>query len=194
MKRFLVIGILLSLLATNALALQEVAGQLVISVPIGGSNSSQFGLLNDGNQTINVTLRADGSASSFLSFPTSVTLVPKKLVYTNITATIPTDYGTVGNLTGTVYALQQGASGGQVQINVQLSKSVVISVYGKPIQSSSSQTGQSTSSGQNAAASSQGVVGTVSDNSTLIVVVVVLVLVVVALALLLVRNNVVRKH
>lgn len=132
MKKFFVIIILLSLLATNAFALQEVAGRLVVSVPIGGSNSTRWGLLNDGNDTINVSISADNNTVNYLSFPSSVVLQPKKLVYVNITASIPADYGTTGNITGYLYALQEGASGGQVQINVQMMKGVTIEVYGQP--------------------------------------------------------------
>jgi hypothetical protein len=131
MKKLLVIGLLLSLLATNVLALQEVAGTIIISTPIGGTNSSKFGLLNDGNETIIVSLRAEGDAAKYLSFPSNVTLEPNKFVYTNITATLPSDYDTSlgSNITGTLYALQKG-SPGQVQINVQLMKAVTIMVYG----------------------------------------------------------------
>ena len=130
MKKLFAIGILLSLLATNALALQELAGPIVISTPIGGSNSSKYGLINDGNETIVVSLSADGDAARFLSFPANVSLEPKKVVYTNITASLPSDYDLGQNITGTLYALQEGASGGQVQINVQMIKSVTIMVYG----------------------------------------------------------------
>jgi hypothetical protein len=175
MKKLFVIGILLSLLATNALALQEVAGTIIISTPIGGSNSSKFGLLNDGNETITVSLRADGDVAKYLSFPANVSLEPKKFVYTNITAIIPTDYDKTGNITGFLYALQEGASGGQVQINIQLMKSVVISVYGQPKQvTSSEQTNQETSQ-LNQAVSPSGLVTLISNNYSVVILVIALI-------------------
>jgi hypothetical protein len=174
MKKLFVIGILLSLLATNALALQEVAGTIIISTPIGGNNSSKFGLLNDGNETIVVSIRAEGDAAKYLSFPTNVTLEPKKFVYTNITATIPSDYDKTGNITGFLYALHEGASGGQVQINIQLMKSVVISVYGQPKQvTSSGQTNQGASQ-LNEAVSPSGLVTLISNNYSIVILVIAL--------------------
>jgi hypothetical protein len=173
MKKLFVIGILLILVATNALALQEVAGPLVMSVPIGGSNSSRYGLLNDGNETINVSITADNNTVKYLSFPSTVELQPKKLVYVNITANIPADYDKTGNITGFIYALQEGASGGQVQINVQMMKSVVISVYGQPKQTTSSgQTNQGASSQLNQAVSPSGLVSLVSNNYSIVMVVI----------------------
>jgi hypothetical protein len=185
MKKLFVIGILLSLLATNTLALQEVAGTIIISTPIGGTNSSQFGLLNDGNETITVSLRAEGDAAKYLSFPANVILEPKKFVYTNITATIPSDYDKTENITGTIYALQEGASGGQVQINIQLMKSVVISVYGQPNQVSSGQTNQGASSQPNQAISPSGLVTLISNNYSIVILVIVLV----AIAFILMRRK-----
>lgn len=121
------------LLAQSAFALQEVAGPLVISVPIGGSNSARWGLVNDGNQTIIVSLNATGNAAQYLSFPQSVGLQPGKIYYVNVTANIPANFDTSSgrNITGTLYALQKGQSGGQVQINVQMLKSLTITVTGE---------------------------------------------------------------
>jgi hypothetical protein len=115
------------LLVQNANALQETAGTVIILTPIGGSNSSRYGLINDGNETVVVSLRAEGDVAKYLSFPSNVSLEPKKIVYVNITASLPSDYDTSlgGNITGFIYALQEGKSG-QVKINVQLMKSVTI--------------------------------------------------------------------
>ena len=120
-------------LVSSVNALLQVAGPLVITVPIGGSNSSRYGLINDGNETITVSLRAEGDVAPYLSFPGTVDLIPHKTVYTNITAKIPADYDKSlgGNLTGYVYALQEGKTG-QVKINVQMKKLVNIIIPGLP--------------------------------------------------------------
>ena len=185
MKKIIIIFAFL-MLATNALALQEVAGPLVMSVPIGGSNSSRYGLLNDGNETINVSITADNNTVKYLSFPSTVELQPKKLVYVNITASIPADYDKTGNITGFIYALQEGASGGQVQINVQMMKSVVISVYGQPKQTTSSgQTNQGTSSQSNEANSPSGLITMTSNNYSIVI----LVIVVIAIAFIIYKTK-----
>jgi hypothetical protein len=122
------------LLAQNVYALQEVAGPLVISVPVGGSNSARWGLVNDDNQTIIVSLNATGDAAKYLSFPQTVGLQPGKIYYVNVTANIPADYNLGRNITGTLSATQAGQSGGQVQINVAMLKSVTITVTGESAQ------------------------------------------------------------
>lgn len=113
----------------NANALEQIAGRLVISVPIGGSNSTQYGLINDENETITVSLRAEGNVAKYLSFPETVDLPVNKIIYTNITAKVPPDYNvSLGrNITGFVYALQEGKPG-QVKINIQMKKSVTITI------------------------------------------------------------------
>jgi len=122
----IIIGILLSLLiAANVNALQEVAGPIIIPVAAGGSNSSRYGLINDGNETVVVGLRAEGDVAKYLSFPQNVSLEPKKLVYVNVTASLPSNYNSGQNITGFLYALQEGQPG-QVKINVQLMKSITI--------------------------------------------------------------------
>lgn len=118
---------------SSAFALQQVAGILLINVPIGGTNSVKYGLVNDGNETIKISLRAEGDAATYLSFPKTVDLPPHKMMYTDIVATIPTDYDKSlgGNLTGYVYALQEGEPG-QVKINIQMKKLVNIVIPGLP--------------------------------------------------------------
>ena len=131
MKKIIIAMITSLLLVSPVYALQQIAGPLVISVPIGGSSSAQYGLVNDENETITISLRAEGDAAKYLSFPATVDLEPGKIVYTDITARIPADYDkSLGNnITGYLYALQEGKPG-QVKVNIQMKKSVMISVSG----------------------------------------------------------------
>ncbi|HLC39675.1 MAG TPA: hypothetical protein VJJ76_02225 [archaeon] len=140
------------LTSSSAFALGLTAGPVRIVVDVGASNSSRFGLLNNGNETITVAIRAEGDAAQFLTFPTSLELVPKKLTYVDVTATIPADYdGSLGgNITGFMYALQEG-SPGQVQINVQARKVVQILVpqYGGKIpEKTTAQTSEAQEAGE----------------------------------------------
>lgn len=162
------------LLVQNAYALQEVAGPLVISVPIGGSNSTRWGLINDGNETITVSLNATGDVAKYLSFPATVDLVPHKTVYTNITANIPADYNLGQNITGTLYALQEGKPG-QVQINVQMMKSVIITVTGESVELKQTSDLKQTLPGNSVQASLTGLAALVSSNYLAIVFIIVLI-------------------
>jgi len=129
-KKLIATSVIVFLISVSSvLALGLTAGTVRILVDVGSTNSSRFGLINNGNETITVKLRAEGDAAQFLTFPTSLELVPKKLTYVDVTATIPSTYdGSLGgNITGNVFALQEG-SPGQVQINVQARKAVQILV------------------------------------------------------------------
>jgi hypothetical protein len=115
--------------ASQALAFSMTAGPVMIVADVGGTNTSSFGLLNSGNATITMNIRAEGDAAQFIQVPSTLDLIPNKLTYVSVTATIPVSYdGSLGgNITGFVYAVQEG-SPGQVQINIQAQKLVQILV------------------------------------------------------------------
>jgi hypothetical protein len=138
MKKIIIIILTSLLLVSPVFALQEIAGPLEITVPIGGTGSAKYGLINDENETVTISLRAEGDVAKYLSFPATVDLEPNKIVYTDITAKIPADYDKSigGNITGDIYALQEGKPGA-VQVNVQMMKSVTILIAN---QESNSQT------------------------------------------------------
>ena len=119
------------LLFSSVYALQQVAGTLRYNLVPDSKGVATFGLINDGNETISVKLRAEGDTAAYLTYPETVQLEPKKLTYANVTAYIPADYKGSGNLTGYMYALQEGKPG-QVQINVQMRKGVNILISGAP--------------------------------------------------------------
>jgi hypothetical protein len=130
MKKILVVVMTSLLLFSPAYALQQIAGPLVITTPIGGTGSARYGLINDGNETVTVSLRAEGDVEEYLSFPATADLPPGKIVYVDITAKIPEGYDpSLGDITGFIYAMQEGEPG-MVKINVQLKKNVTIHVSG----------------------------------------------------------------
>jgi hypothetical protein len=146
----------------SVLALKQIAGKLIVTVNIGSSNQTQWFLFNEENETITVKLRADGVAASYLQFPKKVELPPKIYYPITIVATIPSDYNTSfgGNLTGKLYALQEGTPG-QVQINVQMRKSIEIIIPGLPHVelTAPTQTKSKAEEGETAAGSSRPGVG-----------------------------------
>jgi hypothetical protein len=179
MKKIMIAVIVSLLLMQHANALQQIVGPLVISVPIGGSGYAEYGLINDGNETITISLRAEGDVAKYLSFPKTVDLVPHKIVYTTITATIPEDYDTSlgGNITGYVYALQEGKPG-MVKINVQLKKTVTIIVPGVTASGETKELSIQPTEELKQMAPVTGLVSLVSANSLVTVLFVVLVVVI----------------
>ena len=92
-KSIIAIVFLLSLISVNSvLGLGLTAGTVRIVVDVGSSNSSRFGLLNNENETVTVSLRVEGDVAEFIEIPEELELVPKKLTYVDVTATIPEDY------------------------------------------------------------------------------------------------------
>jgi hypothetical protein len=118
---------LAAIIPCSAFAFGEVAGMVIIRTPLGGSGVGTWGIAH--NETVSVALRVEGNAASFISLPNEITVTPDQMYWVNVTAHVPADYnvskGT--NITGTMYATLKGAPG-QVQINLQLSKTVIIMV------------------------------------------------------------------
>jgi hypothetical protein len=127
-KIILIALICLAVVPSLVFALGEVAGPVVIHVPLGGSGVGMWGLGH--NETVNVKLRVEGNASQYITLPTEVTLPPTGIYWVNVTAKIPSNYsisqGT--NITGVMYAVLEGTPSGQVQINLQLKKNVFVIV------------------------------------------------------------------
>jgi len=113
----------------SAFALKQVAGMLEIELAAGQTGVLKYGLLNDKNETSTLKLRAEGDIVPYISIPESVELQPQKLTYVELNVNIPSDYDiSNGNeIKGSVFALQEGKPG-QVQLNLQLKKGVVIKV------------------------------------------------------------------
>lgn len=126
MKKIILIFSILIFLP-SVLALQQVAGPLTIYAPIGGSNSTQYGLKNDRNESVVVKLRTEGDISSYLSLPNEIVLEPGKLTFIDVKANIPPD-SSEKTVSGFIYALQEGERG-QVQLNVQLKKKIDLQIY-----------------------------------------------------------------
>jgi hypothetical protein len=185
MKKIIIILIASLMIASPVYALQEIAGPLEISVPIGGTSSAKFGLINDENETITISLRAEGDVAKYLSFPATVDLEPNKIVYTDITAKIPADYDKSlgGNITGYLYALQEGKPG-TVQVNVQMMKSITILIPGLESKQQTSQTVENpktvetTQTVESTQSSPTGLFALISANSIIIVLIVVLVVII----------------
>jgi hypothetical protein len=116
-------------------ALREVAGQILVNIQPGQSQTFQWGIISDEGTPDTLQLNATGDGSDFLSFPKSVTVQPHQTLLINITATIPPDFA--GNLTlvPELTATQGGQQGGQTVINLGLGKLVnlVIGPNSNPI-------------------------------------------------------------
>jgi len=171
MKKFLISVILISFavffIPNVVFAFGEVAGPVVFNVAAGGSNSSMWGIFN--NESINVTITAQGDGAQYISFPQNVTLQAGDQIYwIPVAASIPANHNGQTNITGSLYALSQG-SPGQVQINLQLKKDFYILVRensgANQNSGSKSQGGAYSTMSQTSASSQESVVATSSSTA-----------------------------
>jgi hypothetical protein len=118
---------LAAIVPCSAYAFGEVAGKVIIPTPLGGSGVGSWGIGH--NETVVVALRVEGAAAKYISLPKEITITPDQMYWVNVTANVPANYNVSNgtNITGIMYATLKG-SPGQVQINLQLSKTVIIMV------------------------------------------------------------------
>lgn len=114
----------------NADALLQEAGTISVDAITGEKNSFTWLLQSDDDNPITLTLSAEGGGSEFLSFPQSIQIEPKQIVLVPIDVMIPSDYSGSLSLSPTLVATKLGV-GESTIINLQLSKTVIISVTNK---------------------------------------------------------------
>src|SRR5437870_12897248 len=119
-------------MTSTAFALQQVAGKIEIIIKPGETQSFKWGLLSDSDEESEIGLTANGSGSEFLSFPEMVKLGPKQLVYVSFNVTIPKEHPGNASLSPVLAATQFGKPGRQTVINVQMQKTVNITIEPNP--------------------------------------------------------------
>jgi hypothetical protein len=127
----MIIALILPMLSSSY-ALQEVAGPVNLSLKPGDKTSFNWGIVSDSGDTITVTLKAVGDGSQFLSYPSQVTLLPQKIVYVSVNASIPQDYYGKSTFTPFMIATQAGQQGGPTVLNIQVQKLVTVNIVGAP--------------------------------------------------------------
>ena len=108
--------------------LQQTVGELTSNISAGNSSVLKYGIMNDDNYTVIVKLNVTGTVSDFVEYPAELKLEPGQFVYVQLKVNIPSDYSGKSELTGIVYALQEGKTDGQIQVNTQLAKKVTVNI------------------------------------------------------------------
>jgi len=122
------------LLIPSVSALQQTSGAINLSVEPGNSITGKYGIRNDdSNNSVNVKFNVTGDASEFIIYEKIITLKPNEFRYVNVTATISKDYSGNNNLKAIIYALKEGNSGGQVQLDIRLGKYINLNIENQNI-------------------------------------------------------------
>ena len=120
---------IVSLTIDDAYSLRQVAGQILIELKPGESETFEWGLASDDKNEITVVeLSAEGDGSEFLSFPKTLEIDPGKTIFTKVTVSIPPDYPGGIELTPHLIATEFGEQGGATIINIRMLKIVNLDV------------------------------------------------------------------
>ena len=114
------------ILIPTSFALQQTSGPLTINITQGEQGFASYGIRNEENETITVKLSAEGSIENYITYPKNLTIQPNELIYVNISTVISSNQ--TSSLNGTIYALKEGTSGGQVQLNIRLGKRISVNI------------------------------------------------------------------
>ena len=104
---FLSIFLTLSFAQNSEANLGQASGTLDFNLEPGESQTVLWGMLNYGEETINVVLDIKGEGSELVSFPSSVELPPDSLTEVEITVTVPEDHPNEVYYSTTLTAIQQ---------------------------------------------------------------------------------------
>ncbi len=98
----------------------------------GDTFTYEWGLKSELNKPVVVSLRAEGEAADFFSFPKTLELQPGEFSFFDIIVTLPEDHPNDVLVEGAVIALMEGEPGSQVVFNIQMKKKFFLTI-GDPI-------------------------------------------------------------
>ncbi|HYY67062.1 MAG TPA: hypothetical protein VE572_01805 [Nitrososphaeraceae archaeon] len=125
---FLILSIIPNIITiTRSYALQQVAGNIIIEIKPGETNTFNWGLLSEKNQSSTVNITADGIGAEFLSFPENVTLTGSRQInYVPVNVNIPSNYTGDKELNPSIRATEAGEEVGPTIINIAMSKPLCV--------------------------------------------------------------------
>ena len=109
-------------------ALLQQAGKIIVDISPGETRSFSWGLQSDDDKTLTVQIFAEGDGSEFLSFPASMQIEPEEVIFVPFDVMIPKVYDGSLTLSPTIVATEFGDTGSSTVINVQMAKTVNISI------------------------------------------------------------------
>lgn len=116
----------------KAYGLQQVAGKIELTIPPGETEGFRWGLISDIEEEAEISFSAKGIGSEFITLPDTVIMGPKQSVYVSVNVTIPAEHPGDVTLKPVVYATQAGKPGGQTIINIQMQKTLTITIEPNP--------------------------------------------------------------
>jgi hypothetical protein len=110
-------------------ALQQVAGNIIIEIMPGETETFSWGLISDKNGSSTVNITADGMGAEFLSLPENVTLAAgEQITHVPVNVSIPANYTDDRELAPSITATEAGQQTGSTIINIAMSKVLCIIV------------------------------------------------------------------
>jgi len=127
----LIVSILVFSMVNPAEALQQTSAKLQYTLEVGETQTLQWGILSDEDETVIIELRAQGKGSELFSFPSTIEAPPHKMVLVDFIVTVPEDYQNDIELRPQLFALQkgfaeEGVSGTVINIEMMTISSIKI--------------------------------------------------------------------
>jgi hypothetical protein len=127
-QKYIFLLIISIILLPSVTALQQTVGELTTNITAGNSSVLKYGIRNEENVSVTIKFNLTGDLSNYVEYPTEIIFAPNNFSYVELKVTIPDDYSGKNLLNGTIYALKEGATGGQVQLNIRLGKNINVHV------------------------------------------------------------------
>jgi hypothetical protein len=127
----LIASIIIFSMVGQAEALQQTATKLNYILEVGETQTLQWGILSDEDETVIIEFRAQGKGSELFSFSNTIEVPPHKMVFVDFKVTIPEDYQNDIELRPLLFALQkgiveEGVSGAVINIEMMTISSIKI--------------------------------------------------------------------
>ena len=129
---FLSIFLTLSFAEFSEGNLGQVAGRLIFNLEPGESQTVQWGMINDGDDTLTVQLDIKKDGSELVSFPSTVEIAPNSVEYVDVTVTVPPDHPNDVYYSPPLTATQRAEEEGVIRISFAIRQALQINI-GNPI-------------------------------------------------------------
>jgi len=129
---FLSIFLTLSFAEFSEGNLGQVTGRLIFNLEPGDSQTVQWGMINDGDDTLIVQLDIKKDGSELVSFPSTVEIAPNSVEYVDVTVTVPPDHPNDVYYSPSLTATDRADEDGVVRISLAIRQALQINI-GNPI-------------------------------------------------------------
>jgi hypothetical protein len=125
-------GILILLLSSPVLALEQPIGDLRYNINVGAPATINYSLRDETTSPQKINIDIQGDVSKYISYPKELVLNPG-LTRLSLNATIPDNYSGARELHGIITATYENRSNPQVKVITELGKRITLDIQDKTL-------------------------------------------------------------